>query len=371
MRSIKIRRAALVPAMAAAVLALALPLASQAASIASTKAASPHVATGGVSHVTGTSAVLNGRIDPHGLATTYYFQYGPTIAYGQQTAPASLTSTTKTTAVSQTVTGMLSGYHYRLIATNADGTQDGHDRTFSGKSKSRKVAFELPKTFEPVALGGAFTLSGTLTGTGNAYRPVVLQSSQYPYSAPFADVGSPILTSASGAFTFRVAKLSSATKFRVATVGSVPVYSAIVPEQVTVRVALKVRLSSRRGLVRLYGTVTPAEVGARVFFQLEKPPKAHAAPKGVEKPIKVEKVRKGSSEKPEPGPTFATKFSTRVKAGTRAISRFSAVVDIATTGRYRAYVEVTPGRLSSGHSPSITLHAPAPTKATAKSHKRT
>ena len=48
----------------------------------------PIVATGGVAHVRGTSAVLNGTVDPHGAATTYYFQYGPTIAYGKQTTPA-------------------------------------------------------------------------------------------------------------------------------------------------------------------------------------------------------------------------------------------------------------------------------------------
>ncbi len=367
MRSIKIKRAALMPTLAAAGLALALPLASHAASAAPTTASPPRVVTGGVSHVTGTSAALNGRINPRGQATTYYFQYGPTNVYGEQTSPASLAASTTTTAVSQTVAGLSAGYHYRILATNASGTEAGHDRTYSHKTKTRKVAFELPKTYQPTPLGGTFILSGTLTGTGNGDRPIVLQASPYPYSAPFTDVGSPILTTAAGAFSFRVANLSTSTKFRVATVGLPLVYSPVVPEQVAVRVALKVRLSAHKGLVRLYGTVTPAEVGAHVFFQLEKAPKAHAAPKGSEQPIKLEKPGKGTSEK-EAGPTFVTKFSTKVKPGTRAISRFSAVVDISTGGRYRAFVEVAPGRVASGHSPSITLQAAA--KTAPKKHKK-
>jgi hypothetical protein len=39
----------------------------------------------------GTDAMtVNGGIHPHGLPTTYYFEYGPTTAYGSKTAPAAL-----------------------------------------------------------------------------------------------------------------------------------------------------------------------------------------------------------------------------------------------------------------------------------------
>src|SRR5262245_49060556 len=35
----------------------------------------------------GTNAMsLNGTVHPHGLPTTYYFEYGPTTAYGSRTA---------------------------------------------------------------------------------------------------------------------------------------------------------------------------------------------------------------------------------------------------------------------------------------------
>jgi len=192
----------------------------------------------------------------------------------------------------------------------------------------------------------------------------VLQASPFPYRTPFANVGGPIATGATGAFSFRVAKLSTSTKFRVATVGALPVYSLVLTEQVTVRVTLKVRSTSRKGLVRLYGTVTPAEVGAHVFFQLEGTAKRPKAEKEkLDKPKKPGTSEK-AAEKSEK-PTFSSKFSTVVKRATRTISRFSAVVNIIDAGAYRAFVEVPPGPVASGHSQSIQLHA-APKKKSKK-----
>ncbi len=361
------------PALALASLALALPLASQAATAKEReKAGPPLVSTGGVGRVSGTSAPLEGTIDPRTYATTYYFEYGPTTALGKQTASGKLEggpTAFETKKVSETATGFLNGYYYRLVATNSLGnTVDGKLKKYSAKptkpTKQKKRGSCCPNPFEPTPLGGTFILSGTLTGPGNAGRSIVLQASPYPYRTPFADVGGPILTGSNGAFSFRVARLSTSTRFRVATVGTPIVYSLILNEQVSVRVTLKVRHSSHRGLVRLYGTVTPAEVGAKVFFQLETKAKA---PKGgkeraakPEKPAASEKAEERAEERAEK-PTFQSKFSTVVKRDTKAFSRFSAVVTVADAGAYRAFVEIPPGPLTSGHSPSIQLQA-APAK---------
>jgi hypothetical protein len=331
----------------------ALP--SQAANTKPASSGHPTVVTGTVTRVIGTSAALNGTVNPQGSATNYYFKYGPTVAYGQQTTPASIPAGTTAVKVSQTVTGLLPGYHYRLVATNAVATAEGHDRVFNPKLKKKKSAFTLPKTFQPVTVGGTFVLSGSLTGTGNANREIVLQASAYPYRTAYADVGAPIVTSASGAFSFRVAGLQTSTKFRVATVGTVPVYSLIVPLEVEVRVILKVRSSGHPGLVRLYGTVNPAEVGAHVFFQLEKAPKEKL--QDSEKPTKLEKPGKGRSEAAEKPPAFVTRFTTTVKPGTKALARFSAIVSVRDAGHYRAFVAVPAGPLASGHSLTVTLHA--------------
>jgi hypothetical protein len=362
MRSSRIKRIAVVQMLALATAMLALPLASRAATASAP--AKPSAITG-AARVTGTTAVLSGIVNPHNLVTTYYFQYGPTKAFGEQTPTVTLKATGSTSEkVTQTATGFLPGYHYQLVARNEDGVKSGHERVFNPKIKTKKNGFVLPKTYAATPLGGTFTLSGTLTGSKNAGRELVLQASPYPYRTAYAAVGAPLLTSATGAFTFRVANMRTSTKFRVVTVGAPSVTSLIVPAQVQVRVVLKVRASSHKGLVRLYGTVTPAEVGAHVLVQLEKPPKAEKEETG-EKLGKLEKPGKGGSEKKEKGPTYATKFKTVVKPGTKAISRFSIVVNITATGRYRVFVEVPVGPLVSGHSEGLTLHAPA-TKAKKK-----
>jgi hypothetical protein len=83
--------------------------------------------------VTPTTAVLNGTLDPDGLATTFYFQYGKTTSYGQ-TVPAPPGSSVGTvtpgsTPVSTNVGNLESGktYHYRLVGTNGTGTTIASD----------------------------------------------------------------------------------------------------------------------------------------------------------------------------------------------------------------------------------------------------
>jgi hypothetical protein len=370
MRRSKIERTKLLSVLALLSAALVLPLASQAATSKAPTTNAPSVSTGSVTRVVGTSAVLEGTIDPHNVATTYYFKYGPTIAYGSQTTPGSLPAGVVKVKVSQPVTGLLPGYHYRLVATNADGvTKEGHDHVYTVKAKKKKSAFVLPKLFKPIPLGATFILSGSLTGTGNGDRAIVLQESPYPYTTAYTDVGASILTTATGRFTFSVPHLMESAKFRVTTVGLLPVRSLVVPQEVSVRVVLKARSSGHSGLVRLYGTVTPAEVGARIFFQLEKPPKTEEGLKG-EKPTRLEKPKKDNSQRSEEkGPRYATKFTSVVKPATKSISRFSAVVSVQDTGHYRAVVEVRSGPLASGSSTTVLLHAPASDKKKKKKRK--
>jgi hypothetical protein len=96
-------------------------------------ASSPTVATGTHSNVKDTSAVLHGSINPNGSATTYYFQWGLTSAYGVQSVAHSAGHGTKAVAVTTDATGLIPGtaYHYRLVATNGAGTTLGADRTFT------------------------------------------------------------------------------------------------------------------------------------------------------------------------------------------------------------------------------------------------
>jgi len=106
-------------------------------------AAAPTAITGSVSSVNGSSATLNGTVNPNGAATTWQFDYGTTTGYGSK-APSSAQSAgsgTANQAVSTTLTGLTPGatYHYRLIATNADGTTVGGDGVFTTQAAPEVV----------------------------------------------------------------------------------------------------------------------------------------------------------------------------------------------------------------------------------------
>jgi hypothetical protein len=299
----------------------------------------PRAVTGGVSHVRATSALLQGAVNPRGSETTYFFQYGPTVAYGRQTPVTSVGKGTTTVKVGQTVVGFLAGYHYRIVAVNAHGTKFGRDRTFTAPSRRLKFAMESTKQAAPTPYGGTFVLRGTLTG--GPLHTITAQSSPFPYLTAFSDVGAPLLTNAAGSFAIPIPNLKESTQLRVRTDDARPLFSAIVSAHVAVRVTLKVRSSARKGLYRLYGTVTPAEVGATVLFQVEKASRPHG--------------------KNELETRFATEGRTVVKRATRTFSRFSQILKIRTAGHYRAVVRPRPGPLVLGKSASVTLRA-APAK---------
>jgi phosphodiesterase/alkaline phosphatase D-like protein len=90
--------------------------------------------TSGATNLSQTSAMLQGKLDPDGLATTYYFEWGPTSSYGNVTSdppgkPAG--SAPGSIPVSAQIEGLSSytTYHYRLVAVNSIGTTFGDDET--------------------------------------------------------------------------------------------------------------------------------------------------------------------------------------------------------------------------------------------------
>ena len=89
----------------------------------------PDASTGGVSHLAETSATVAGTIDPDGIQTTAcVIEYGTTTAYGQsQPCSPSPGAGTASVAVTAQLTGLtpLSEYHYRISASNANGSNHG------------------------------------------------------------------------------------------------------------------------------------------------------------------------------------------------------------------------------------------------------
>lgn len=96
-------------------------------------ALSPSVSTSSATSIAETGATLDGLVNPNSLATKAYFEYGTTTSYGSKTSEASVGSGSTTVELSQGISGLTANtlYHYRIVATNADGASQGTDKTFT------------------------------------------------------------------------------------------------------------------------------------------------------------------------------------------------------------------------------------------------
>lgn len=90
----------------------------------------PLCETNVASRITATSAKVEGRLNPLGETTEFWFEYGLDVKYGQKTAPSSAGQQISGRLVFATLTGLKAGatYHYRLAGKNASGTSYGADR---------------------------------------------------------------------------------------------------------------------------------------------------------------------------------------------------------------------------------------------------
>jgi hypothetical protein len=99
-----------------------------------TDAPPPEVTTGSAQRRASTSVELLGRINPNNMPTTYRFEYGKTPSYGLSApvVPASAGAGGVEMPVIQALSGLDpdTTYHYRIVASNAQGTTEGDDRVF-------------------------------------------------------------------------------------------------------------------------------------------------------------------------------------------------------------------------------------------------
>ena len=89
----------------------------------------PVVTTNPATFIASFSARLDGSLNPHALPTTFHFQYGTTTSYGLTTAPQTQTGNTLRN-VSANISNLTASttYHFRIVASNNDGTRLGGDR---------------------------------------------------------------------------------------------------------------------------------------------------------------------------------------------------------------------------------------------------
>lgn len=283
----------------------------------------PGVATDGASAVGPGSARLSGKVDPNGKPTSYYFEYGPTRAYGSRTPDGSAGKGTAARTVRADVGGLVPNqtYHFRLVASNADGVRSGGDRTF--KTRPQPLGLQIGATPNPVTIGQPTTITGTLTGTGNAGKAVQLQQRPFPYTAPWANLGNAVVTDANGAFAFPLlGGIPATTQFRVATVDKPVAVSDVLTLTLAVRVKTNVSRTKdvkRGSLVRFSGTIRPARSGAQFAIQ--------------------KRSRDGQ---------WVTLAGSITRGGGQTFSGYTKRLRIARGGTYRVFVLINDGNLASG-----------------------
>jgi phosphodiesterase/alkaline phosphatase D-like protein len=137
------------------------------------------------SNLTKVSATLNASYVGNGQDTHFYFEWGTTTAYGNQTASApgdDNGSGSGAQAASSPIGGLEPGmtYHYRVIAKNDDGISISEDHTFSSLPPVTDLEAYLTLLHgNSVTLNGSWEGDGTEThyyfewGSSTAYAHVV------------------------------------------------------------------------------------------------------------------------------------------------------------------------------------------------------
>ncbi|MBV8930051.1 MAG: fibronectin type III domain-containing protein [Mycobacteriaceae bacterium] len=110
----------------------------------------PDAVTGPASSIGGSSATVSGTVTANAADASVQFQYGTSTSYGHSTAVQHVSGTTGSSLSAQ-LSGLTIGttYHYRVVATSADGTGTGADRTFTAApgishlkvKKGKKVSY--------------------------------------------------------------------------------------------------------------------------------------------------------------------------------------------------------------------------------------
>jgi hypothetical protein len=98
-------------------------------------ASAPSVTTGAASSIRPTAVLLSARVDPDGLATSWYFEYGQsTIAsYQTQTPAKGAGASSSPGTVKETISGLepATSYRFRIVAVNRAGKVYGSAEAFN------------------------------------------------------------------------------------------------------------------------------------------------------------------------------------------------------------------------------------------------
>jgi hypothetical protein len=164
-------------------------------------------------------ATLDGGVYPNGLDTSYWWQYGTSTSYGQQSAAADAGAGQAPVAFSSSLSGLAPSttYHYRLVAQNADGTSYGYDYTLTTLAAGASPPVD---TVAP-AIAGSAGQGQTLSVSTGSWTPA---PSSYAYRwARSADGGatwSNIAGATAASYTLQAADVGSEVEVTVTATNS-------------------------------------------------------------------------------------------------------------------------------------------------------
>jgi hypothetical protein len=155
----------------------------------------------------------------------------------------------------------------------------------------------------------------------------VLQQKAFPFTAGWAPVGNPQVTTATGGFSFPVLSVPVTTQFRVVTRTTPRRFSPILTVGAAVSVSTHVKTRVTRGRrVRFSGTVRPAHDGAQFAIQ---------------------RLTRGQ---------WRTVSGSITRHGRATFSRYARRVRIRRGGRYRVYVRIVDGDHVSNWGRTAVIH---------------
>ncbi|MFL5834639.1 MAG: hypothetical protein ACJ76B_11780 [Solirubrobacterales bacterium] len=148
----------------------------------------PAATTGEAVEIGATAATLTGRVNPNGTATTWFFEYGPTEAYGARipliSAPAG--SGQELLGFSRQISELVAGttYHFRIVAENSAGATEGADETFvAGSVSPEGRGYELVSgNLHGAAIDQQFGALALSAGMSFSAKPVASEAQASPYN---------------------------------------------------------------------------------------------------------------------------------------------------------------------------------------------
>jgi hypothetical protein len=234
-------------------------------------AAPPTPVTLAATGITPVGATLNGTVDPRGLETNAFFQYGLTKKYGKRTPAGSVGAGSGPVAASAAVAGLQSNktYHFRVVGTSTGGTHFGADKAFKTAKPTTTPVFSQ----NPVRFGDPVAVAGQIVGSNVAGAQVSLFGRPFPFTEPLAQFGNTVLADSQGNYVFILAAALTTAQFEVRGKTNPAFTSTIQTLQVASRISFGAPSTVKKGRkARFHGFVQPAQDGIVVAVQRRRGP---------------------------------------------------------------------------------------------------